>query len=300
VIRSEAVPHGTVVPRRTKTKPPKICPPLKWWGGKHYLAAKIVTLMPPHTHYVEPYAGGLAVLLAKDPEGVSEVVNDLNGDLTNFWKVLQGEDTFARFRRIIEAVPFSEAEWQQALEDLQDPFAGDSVERAVWFFIVCRQSRAGQMRDFVTTVRSRTRRGMQDHVSAWLTAVEGLPAIHARLNRILVLNRPALEVLRAEDSKHTVFYCDSPYHPSTRSSPDAYAFEMTDADHREYLDAANVCKGKVLISGYDCPLYAEKLAHWHRVTFDLPNNTAGGKRKARMTEVLWLNYEPPTNQETTS
>lgn len=65
-----------------------ISPPLKWHGGKHYLAKRIVALMPPHVHYVEPYAGGLSVLLAKDPEGVSEVVNDIHGDLTNFWQCL--------------------------------------------------------------------------------------------------------------------------------------------------------------------------------------------------------------------
>ena len=62
--------------------------PLKTHGGKHYLAQKIIALMPAHTHFVEPYAGGLAVLLAKDPEGVSEVVNDLDGNITNFWQVL--------------------------------------------------------------------------------------------------------------------------------------------------------------------------------------------------------------------
>ena len=74
--------------------------PLKWWGGKHYLAKKIIDLMPRHLHYVEPYAGGLAVLLEKDPfdrslywgekgyeQGVSEVVNDIHRELTNFWRV---------------------------------------------------------------------------------------------------------------------------------------------------------------------------------------------------------------------
>ena len=78
--------------------------PLKWWGGKHYLAKKIIDLMPRHLHYVEPYAGGLAVLLEKDPfdrslywgekgyeQGVSEVVNDIHRELTNFWRVLQRE-----------------------------------------------------------------------------------------------------------------------------------------------------------------------------------------------------------------
>ena len=96
-------------------------PPLKYHGGKHYLAAKIVALMPPHTHYVEPFAGGLSVLLAKDPDGVSEVVNDLDGRVSNFWRVLQGDDSFAQFHRIMEAVPFSEAEWADAGEPAGGP-----------------------------------------------------------------------------------------------------------------------------------------------------------------------------------
>ena len=41
--------------------------PFNWHGGKHYLASKIVGLMPPRLRYVEPFAGGLAVLLAKNP-----------------------------------------------------------------------------------------------------------------------------------------------------------------------------------------------------------------------------------------
>src|SRR5262245_65981470 len=92
-----------------------ITPPLKWHGGKHYLASRIVGLMPPHLHYVELFAGGLAVLLAKDPDGVSEVANDLHGELANFWRVLRGEDTFAAFRRLAEATEFGEPAWREAL-----------------------------------------------------------------------------------------------------------------------------------------------------------------------------------------
>src|SRR4051812_27170934 len=91
-------------------------PPLEWDGGKQNPAARIVAIMPPHVHYVEPFFGGGAVLLAKNPEGVSEVVNDANGDLTNFWRVLQGEETFGRFLRRCQATPFSEAEWDDAGE----------------------------------------------------------------------------------------------------------------------------------------------------------------------------------------
>src|SRR6476660_8303093 len=89
-------------------------PPLKWHGGKHYLAPRIVALMPPHLHYVEPFAGGLSVLLAKDPEGVSEVVNDIDKHVANFWQVISATHTFEAFKRIVEATPFSEADWRTA------------------------------------------------------------------------------------------------------------------------------------------------------------------------------------------
>jgi DNA adenine methylase len=62
--------------------------PLKYHGGKHYLAQQLVALMPPHLHYVEPYFGGGAVLFAKPHEGISEVANVLNGDLMYFLIVI--------------------------------------------------------------------------------------------------------------------------------------------------------------------------------------------------------------------
>src|SRR5436190_119916 len=105
----------------------RISPPLKWHGGKYYLAEKIVTLMPNHTHYVEAYAGGLSVLLAKNPDGVSEVVNDINGDLSNFWQALKDTVLFDRLQRHLDATPFSEGEWHAAAASMEQ---SDSVVRA--------------------------------------------------------------------------------------------------------------------------------------------------------------------------
>ncbi len=68
--------------------------------------------MPKHSHYVEPYFGGGSVLFAKNPEGVSEVVNDIHYELSNFWACLQGKESFAEFKRRIDATPFSEVEWE--------------------------------------------------------------------------------------------------------------------------------------------------------------------------------------------
>ncbi len=135
------------------TNPKRLTLPLKWHGGKHYLGAKIVELMPRHLHYVEPYCGGAAVLLARDPadptkfwgtetheQGVSEVISDLDGELTTFWRVLQNPDRFHEFARIVAAMPFSESEWNTAATAP----GGNDVDRAVHFFVHCRQSLAGR------------------------------------------------------------------------------------------------------------------------------------------------------------
>jgi DNA adenine methylase len=249
-------------------------------------------MLPAHLHFVEPFAGGCAVLLSKPCEGISEVVNDLNGRLVNFWRVLRDEQTFQRFRRQVEATPFAREEWQIARS--YDPADGvDAVADAVAFFVAVRQSLAGRGKNFAPLSKARTRRGMNEQASAWLTAVEGLPAVHARLKRVVIENLPALDLIHQEDRPETLFYCDPPYLKCTRTAPDAYGnFEMSDADHRDLLDALAGIQGKFLLSGYRSDMYdrAADRNGWRRVYFDLPNNAAGGKSKRRMTECIWCNF----------
>lgn len=195
--------------------------PLKYHGGKHYLANDIVSLMPPHLHYVEPYFGGGAVLFAKSTEGVSKVANDINGDLMNFWRVLQDKKSFTEFRRRAEVTPFSEPQWEEAKEALAQESNGKrkvSIDRAVSSFVLCRQSMAGRCKEFTPLSKHRTRRGMNEQASAWINSVEGLLAVHQRLRRVVVLNRPAVEVIKTHDSPTTLFYLDPTYLPETRSS----------------------------------------------------------------------------------
>ena len=280
----------------------RLTQPLKWHGGKHYLAKRIIDLMPPHLHYVEPYAGGLAVLLEKDPfdvrhqwgrksyeRGISEVVNDIDGELTNFWRVLQDEAAFTAFRRIVEATPFSQPEWQEA-EARQPAENTPDVPAAVAFFVRCRQSRAGGFREFAPLSRNRTRRRMNEQASAWWTCVEGLPAVHERLRRVVVLCQEALEVIRKQDGPRTLFYLDPPYLHSTRANTDAYAYEMSEADHREMLATIKGCCGRVMLSGYSNRLYDSELSGWNRHDFQIDNKVSGAKSKRKMTESVWCNF----------
>lgn len=281
---------------------PKLVQPLKWWGGKHYLAKKIVELMPRHLHYVEPFAGGLSVLLQRDPldpskywetgthsQGVSEVVNDMSRELTNFWRVLQCEGSFARFRRIVEAMPFSEFEWNDA-DERQRPIERLDVEAAVAFFVRCRQSRAGGFKDFAPITRNRLRRRINEQVSAWLNSVDGLPAVATRLRRVAILNGDAIDVIRTQDGPATLFYLDPPYLGRTRATADAYHHEMTEADHRELLAAIKKCRGMVMLSGYPNSLYETELSAWRCHDIQIDNKAAGGAIKRRMIESIWMNF----------
>src|SRR5699024_6446277 len=84
----------TPSPRHQRHQPgdrmsaPALKPPFSYYGGKTTLAPQIAKLLPAHDHYVEPFAGLVAVLLAKEPSPM-ETVNDLEGDLMIFWRVLR-------------------------------------------------------------------------------------------------------------------------------------------------------------------------------------------------------------------
>lgn len=280
--------------------------PIKWHGGKSYLAKRIVALMPPRCknpnapaaddpgwlHYVEPYFGGGSVLLEMDPEGVSELANDINCNLTNFWRVLQCPNMFGKLQRKLEAMPFSEIEFEAAMETLADEDKQSDIDRAWAFFTVSRQSLAARGIGFTSIARRRTRRGMNEGPSAWLGAIEGLPAVHARLQRVLVTNRDALEIIRQQDGPATLFYLDPPYLHETRVSTDAYAHEMTENQHFDLLDALWQIEGRFLLSGYRSKLYDKNAAEhgWNRHDFDIANHSAGGTEKRRMTECVWCNF----------
>lgn len=270
---------------------------LKWHGGKHYLASQLVKMQPSDgvLHRVEVYGGSLAWTLAQERiEGVSEVVNDINGDLMNFWRVLQNDDDFEQLARIVECVPFSEVEWKAASRRLAtyDTKGATSVHHAADFFVSCRQSRAGAFKDFATLSRNRTRRGMNEQASAWLSCIERLPEVHARLKRIAILDRHALDVIRTQDGPGTLFYLDPPYLHETRATVGQYRYEMTADEHCELLAALCRIKGRFMLSGYRSELYDRHANSfgWLRKDFDLPNNAAGGESKRRMIECVWTNY----------
>jgi len=277
-----------MIARKISAKSPA---PLKWHGGKSYLAARIIDLIPSHIHYVEPFFGGGAVLLQKPNElvlGHSEVINDLYGELITFWKVLQSTELFPQFERRISLTPFAKPAWEDAVRSTSD----DSIDIASNFFIRYRQSRQGLGKDFATMSRTRTRRGMNEQVSSWLSAIDGLAEAHNRLSRVAIYREDARSVIRREDDPETFFYCDPPYVPSTRVVNQAYSCEMTNDQHQLLLDTLGSVEGKFLLSGYRNGLYdaAAKRYGWKRLDITIDNKASSQKVKPKKVECLWSNY----------
>jgi DNA adenine methylase len=163
-------------------------PPIAYFGGKTTLAPQIAALLPPHRHYVEPYCGSLAVLLAKDPSPM-ETVNDLDQALVTFWRVLR--DRPGDLARVCALTPHARAE-QTASYDVSDEPDDLELARRVWVQLT--QGRAGTRR---TTgwrhyVKPSGDTSMTDYLDGYLARMA--PAA-ARLRRVSLECRPALELI---------------------------------------------------------------------------------------------------------
>ena len=64
---------------------------LRYPGAKWALGPAIAGSLPVHKQYVEPYFGSGAVFFNKAPS-MHEVINDLDGRVVNFWRVLRDAD----------------------------------------------------------------------------------------------------------------------------------------------------------------------------------------------------------------
>jgi DNA adenine methylase len=264
---------------------PKIRPPIKWHGGKYYLAKRIVALLPNHHTYVEPFGGAASVLLNK-PLSPVEVYNDLDGGVVNFFEVCR--DWPDILKMALKLTPYAEAEFEKCK---CAPWLKSTVEQARRFYVRCRQSIGGQGRGFSYT-KHRSRSGMADVVSAWISSVDtNLPMVIDRFSRVQILKRSARRVIRDYDSPTTCFYCDPPYLPETRVKLDVYNREMTRRQHVALLRTLRECRSHVIISGYPSKLYDQILEGWSRTVIDMPNNAAKSKTKRRMEEVIWTNFQ---------
>jgi DNA adenine methylase len=257
-----------------------------YYGSKHRCADWLISLMPPHLGYVEPFAGSLSVLGRKAPVKI-ETVNDLDENIITFWRVLR--DRTEDLERACSLTPHSRIEHAESIPLRPDPY--DELEHARRVWVRLAQGRAGQLRRtgwrfHVTAAGSGS--GMARRLDAY---VGRFADVATRLRSVSLECRDGLEVIRAygRDPKN-LLYVDPPYLGSTRTgSTDGYALEMRSEDqHRALAEVLVECKAMVLLSGYASPLYDDLFEGWERHEF--ATWTGQGNSRAARTEVAWANY----------
>lgn len=253
-------------------------PPMPYSGGKQRIASAIANLLPPHDGYIEPFAGALSVLLAKPPSDL-EVVNDLDGDIVTFWRVLR--DRPADLERVCALTPHARLEARLA----RDRSDVDDLERARRVWVLLTQHRAAVLR--ATSGWRFVHSGNRMPLSAYLDAyVARIAPAAERLKRVSLECRPALDIISAYGNRpENLLYVDPPYLGETRTSRRGqYRHEMlTEDSHIELLEHLLEAKAAVALSGYTHPLYDEALIGWDRHELD----AVAAMGQAR-TEVVWI------------
>lgn len=262
-------------------------PPIPYFGGKITLASAIADLLPAHQHYVEPYCGSLAVLLAKTPVRM-ETVNDLDGHLMTFWRVLR--DRPGDIERVCALTPHSRVEQQQSnhLDGI------DELELARRIWVQLTQGRSGVRRtedEAPTGWRHNVKPGAASMAKFLTGYVARMQAAADRLYNVSLECMPALDLIAKYGAEPDVLlYVDPPYLGKTRGkSFDGYIHEMRDeASHRDLAEALQAARAAVVLSGYASPLYDRDLyAGWDR--HSMTSGTGQGDGWGNRTEVLWSN-----------
>lgn len=256
-------------------------PPIQYFGAKGLIAEQIVRLMPAHEGYVEPFAGSLAVLLAKAPSRV-EIMNDLDHHLMTFWRVLR--DRPDELCQLAELTPHSRMELDRA----QALDATDDLElaRQVWVMLTQGRSRTLKRAGWRFFADTDTRSsGFATYMNAYRERL--LPAA-SRIRDVSLECRPAIEMIRQYGAfSQNLLYVDPPYLHGTRQGG-RYPHEMSRDEHRELADALHACNSAVMLSGYASDLYGELYAGWHQVAISTHSGNAVDPSRR---EVVWSNRE---------
>lgn len=263
---------------------------LQYQGGKscaNPAGRWIAGLLPweYNTTYVEPFAGMLGILTQRKPV-VNEVVNDINGDITNWW--IQVRDNHEELARLIAQTPRSRIVFKEAWREIKDEKT-TPLKRALALHIIVNQSimHAAGCEQWAPVYSPH-------RMSIWVN--DEIKRLSERIRRVYIESRDALEVLeRVGMEKDAVVYCDPPYHTAD-NRPYGKGKDGTDWNLMEKLLKAQ--KGRVAVSGYahewDC-------LGWHRHEFIKAFTvlqSAGNREGTTRTEVLWTNFALENRQAT--
>ena len=266
-----------------------------YFGGKFSWLDNLYEYFPKNfTHLVDVFAGSMVVSINYNGN-VIKTANEINGDVTNFFRVLRDHEK--ELIRLLELTPCSIEEYNSCWER-----STDDIENARRFYVRVRQSffGLGAQRKNKGWHMAKTQVNCQggETVSRWNNAIPKLIDIATILRtNFQITNFDFRDCIKKIDFEGTFFYLDPPYDHSTRASSNDYKFEITDEDRRELADLLHNIKGKAMISGYPGGITEELYKDWNMVRFPLKKNNIRSTLRKKGDELpsqecIWMNYDP--------
>lgn len=258
--------------------------PITYYGGKQRMAGLIISMMPKHKIYCEPFFGGGAVFFHKYKSEI-EVINDNNQMLINFYKICMTK--FKDLQKLIQTTLHSEAEFIRARDIYRGRIDATDVEKAWSLFVMTNQCHAGSLyggwkfcngsggTHFGKVFRNK-RNDFNDE-------------LYNRLSEVQISCRDALKVIQNRDAVDTLFYLDPPY-PNHHQG---HYYGYSETDLADLLTILTKIKGKFILSNY----WSETLKdftnnyNWNFKEVNMILRTSTTVKTKHNTEVLIYNYD---------
>lgn len=234
-------------------------PIIPWLGGKRRLADKLIPLFPQHECYVEVFCGGAALYFLRPVPAQTEVINDINGELVNLYRVVQHdlEEFVRQFKWAISSRQIFKWHKETPLETLTD------IQRAARFYYLQQHAFGGKVsgQNFGTATT-----GSPINLCR---IEESLSAAHLRLSGTYVEHLTWQDCMKRYDRAHTFFYCDPPYWET-----EGYGVDFGFEQYQQMADFMRTCKGKVMVSINDHPAIREAFNGLHMMGLDIKYSVA--------------------------
>lgn len=258
--------------------------PITYYGGKQQLAAKIISMMPPHKIYCEPFFGGGAVFFAK-PKSYLEVINDKNDRLITFYR--QAVDNFDELSFLVQNTLCSESEYLKAKDFYNGRVPAGKLEIAWSVWMITNGSFSGSMHGGWKWCNG----SAGSHTGVFLRnkRSEFNEQLRSRLQDVQISCRDALDVIKQRDTVDTLFYLDPPYPGCSQGHYGGY----THKDLYNLLTILEGIKGKFILSNFWCQTLRYFVAKngWAVQKLDMPLKVANLTKAKRKTEILVTNYQ---------
>lgn len=252
--------------------------PITWYGGKQQMLKYILPIIPEHKVYTESFFGGGAVFFAKPPVKC-EVINDLNNEAINFYKVCATD--FPQLKREVSSTLHSHSAFKDAKVIYTNPHLFDEVKRAWAFHTVVIQSFSSNTSTFAFDRVGTTRLKVHNK------RLQFNEELKMRLENVTIECDDAIKVITRYDSPETFHYVDPPYFNSNCGHYSGYTAES----FVNLLKTLSTVQGKFLLSSYPSTQLSEfqTAFNWHTRQVEKPIAVSKHAKGTKI-EVLTANY----------